>query len=55
LFIAAAKSESSFQRSSSVQLSRAISTNCGGRSTARTGTLAASKISNEKKPPHRRV
>src|SRR6266849_1244018 len=38
LFISAAKSVNSCQRASSVQLSNAITTNCGGRSAARAGT-----------------
>ncbi len=46
LFICAAKSVSSCQRSSSVQLSNAMTTNCGGRSTpACAGVSRASVIS----------
>src|SRR3977135_388345 len=46
LFISAAKSVSSCQRSSSVQLSNAMTTNCGGRSTpACAGAKSAAYVS----------
>src|SRR6266851_2537209 len=45
-FISAAKSVSSCQRSSSVQLSNAMTTNCGGRSTPARAGVSAGAISN---------